>query len=202
MVYTSHILDQVKTLGFQQATATSISLGIDDLLTIPSKGWLVQDANQQSFILEKYHHYGNVHTIEKLSQSIEICSIMSFSGARGNASQVHQLIDAGYLTHKFVEVVQQIIVRRTEYATARGISMSPRNGTMLEKIFSQTLIGRVLADGVHLGFVDYVTHGDLVELGEAVGIIVSQSIGELGTQLTLQTFHTRGVFTGGTAEHV
>ena len=53
MAYTSHILDQVKTLGFHQATATSISLGIDDLLTIPSKGWLVQDAEQQSFILEK-----------------------------------------------------------------------------------------------------------------------------------------------------
>lgn len=32
MAYTSHILDQIKTLGFQQATATSISLGIDDLL--------------------------------------------------------------------------------------------------------------------------------------------------------------------------
>ena len=47
MAYTtSHILDQVKTLGFKQATATSIELGIDDLLTIPSKGWLVQDAEQ------------------------------------------------------------------------------------------------------------------------------------------------------------
>ena len=44
-------------------------------------------------------------------------------------------------------------------------------------------------------------HGDLVELGEAVGIIAGQSIGEPGTQLTLRTFHTGGVFTGGTAEH-
>ena len=52
MAYTSHILDKVKTLGFQQATATSISLGIDDLFTISSKGWLVQDAEQQSLILE------------------------------------------------------------------------------------------------------------------------------------------------------
>ncbi|KAD0319321.1 hypothetical protein E3N88_44456 [Mikania micrantha] len=43
---------------------------------------------------------------------------------------------------------------------------------------------------------------DLVELGEAVGIIAGQSIGEPGTQLTLRTFHTGGVFTGGTAEHV
>lgn len=320
MAYTSHILDQVKTLGFQQATATSISLGIDDLLTIPSKGWLVQDAEQQSFILEKHHHYGNVHAVEKLRQSIEIwyatseylrqemnpnfrmtdpsnpVHLMSFSGARGNASQVHQLVgmrglmsdpqgqmidlpiqsnlreglslteyiiscygarkgvvdtavrtsDAGYLTRRLVEVVQHIIVRRTDCGTIRAISVSPQNG-VTEKIFVQTLIGRVLADDIYMGirciaarnqdigiglanrFITFraqpiyirtpftcrntswicqlcygrsPTHGDLVELGEAVGIIAGQSIGEPGTQLTLRTFHTGGVFTGGTAEHV
>nr|YP_010888794.1 RNA polymerase beta'' subunit [Pedicularis lachnoglossa]WJJ68643.1 RNA polymerase beta'' subunit [Pedicularis lachnoglossa] len=321
MAYTSHILDQVKTLGFQQATATSISLGIDDLLTIPSKRWLVQDAEQQSLILEKHHHYGNVHAVEKLRQSIEIwyatseylrqemnpnfrmtdpfnpVHIMSFSGARGNASQVHQLVgmrglmsdpqgqmidlpiqsnlreglslteyiiscygarkgvvdtavrtsDAGYLTRRLVEVVQHIVVRRTDCGTARGISVSPRDGMMPERIFIQTLIGRVLADDIYMGArciatrnqdigiglvnrfinlraqpiairtpftcrsVSWIcrlcygrspTHGDLVELGEAVGIIAGQSIGEPGTQLTLRTFHTGGVFTGGTAEHV
>nr|YP_009234630.1 RNA polymerase beta'' subunit [Meliosma aff. cuneifolia Moore 333]AMD08348.1 RNA polymerase beta'' subunit [Meliosma aff. cuneifolia Moore 333] len=321
MAYTSHILDQIKTLGFQQATATSISLGIDDLLTIPSKGWLVQDAEQQSLILEKHHHYGNVHAVEKLRQSIEIwyatseylrqemnpnfrmtdpfnpVHIMSFSGARGNASQVHQLVgmrglmsdpqgqmidlpiqsnlreglslteyiiscygarkgvvdtavrtsDAGYLTRRLVEVVQHIVVRRTDCGTIRGISVSPRNGMMTERIFIQTLIGRVLADDIYMGprciairnqdigiglvnrFITFraqpisirtpftcrstswicrlcygrsPTHGDLVELGEAVGIIAGQSIGEPGTQLTLRTFHTGGVFTGGTAEHV
>nr|YP_010388217.1 RNA polymerase beta'' subunit [Orostachys minuta]UPO69194.1 RNA polymerase beta'' subunit [Orostachys minuta] len=321
MAYTSHILDQVKTLGFQQATATSISLGIDDLLTIPSKGWLVQDAEQQSFILEKNHNYGNVHAVEKLRQSIEIwyatseylrqemnpnfrmtdpfnpVHIMSFSGARGNVSQVHQLVgmrglmsdpqgqmidlpiqsnlreglslteyiiscygarkgvvdtavrtsDAGYLTRRLVEVVQHIVVRRTDCGTTQGFSVSPLNGMMSEKAFSQTLIGRVLADDIYMGprciairnkdigvglvnrFLTFrihpisirtpftcrsifwicrfcygrsPTHGDLVELGEAVGIIAGQSIGEPGTQLTLRTFHTGGVFTGGTAEHV
>nr|YP_010382747.1 RNA polymerase beta'' subunit [Elsholtzia splendens]UED17294.1 RNA polymerase beta'' subunit [Elsholtzia splendens] len=321
MAYTSHILDQVKTLGFQQATATSISLGIDDLLTIPSKRWLVQDAEQQSFILEKHHHCGNVHAVEKLRQSIEIwyatseylrqemnpnfrmtdpfnpVHIMSFSGARGNASQVHQLVgmrglmsdpqgqmidlpiqsnlreglslteyiiscygarkgvvdtavrtsDAGYLTRRLVEVVQHIVVRRTDCGTVRGISVSPGNGMMPERIFIQILIGRVLADDIYIGarcistrnqdigiglvnrFITFraqpiairtpftcrsaswicrlcygrsPTHGDLVELGEAVGIIAGQSIGEPGTQLTLRTFHTGGVFTGGTAEHV
>nr|YP_010170792.1 RNA polymerase beta'' subunit [Cymbidium dayanum]YP_010259907.1 RNA polymerase beta'' subunit [Cymbidium atropurpureum]QSD56368.1 RNA polymerase beta'' subunit [Cymbidium dayanum]UIX53373.1 RNA polymerase beta'' subunit [Cymbidium atropurpureum]UQS80637.1 RNA polymerase beta'' subunit [Cymbidium dayanum] len=320
MAYTSHILDQMKTLGFQRATATSISLGIDDLLTIPSKGWLVQDAEQQSFLLEKNHHYGNVHVVEKLRQSIEIwyatseylrqemnpnfrmtdpsnpVHLMSFSGARGNASQVHQLVgmrglmsdpqgqmidlpiqsnlreglslteyiiscygarkgvvdtavrtsDAGYLTRRLVEVVQHILVRRTDCGTIRGISVSPQNW-MTEKIFAQTLIGRVLADDIYIGlrciatrnkdigiglvnlFITFrahpiyirtpftcrstswicqlcygrsPTHGDLVELGEAVGIIAGQSIGEPGTQLTLRTFHTGGVFTGGTAEYV
>nr|YP_010636484.1 RNA polymerase beta'' subunit [Saxifraga angustata]WBQ48956.1 RNA polymerase beta'' subunit [Saxifraga angustata] len=321
MAYTSHILDQVKTLGFQQATLTSISLGIDDLLTIPSKGWLVQDAEQQSFILEKHHHYGNVHAVEKLRQSIEIwyatseylrqemnlnfrmtdplnpVHMMSFSGARGNASQVHQLVgmrglmsdpqgqmidlpiqsnlreglslteyiiscygarkgvvdtavrtsDAGYLTRRLVEVVQHIVVRRTDCGTSQGISVSPQNGMIPERIFIQTLIGRVLAGDIYMGprciairnqdigiglvnrFITFrvqpifirtpftcrspswicrlcygrsPTHGDLVELGEAVGIIAGQSIGEPGTQLTLRTFHTGGVFTGGTAEHV
>nr|YP_009671213.1 RNA polymerase beta'''' subunit [Passiflora filipes]QCX30481.1 RNA polymerase beta'''' subunit [Passiflora filipes] len=321
MAYTSYILDQIKTLGFQQATATSISLGIDDLLTVPSKKWIVQDAEQESFILEEHHHYGNVHTIEKLRQSIEVWHaiseylrqemnpnfrmtepfnpvyIMSFSGARGNPSQVHQLVgmrglmldpegqmidlviqsnlreglslteyiiscygarkgvvdtavrtaDAGYLTRRLVEVVQHIVVRRTDCGTTRGILVSPRNGMMPEGIFIQTLIGRVLSDNLYIGsrciavrnqdlgvglinrFITFrtqpisirtpftckstswicrlcygrsTTHSDLVELGEAVGIIAGQSIGEPGTQLTLRTFHTGGVFTGGTGAYV
>ncbi|MDD4839690.1 MAG: DNA-directed RNA polymerase subunit beta' [Clostridia bacterium] len=38
--------------------------------------------------------------------------------------------------------------------------------------------------------------GNAVKLGEAVGIIAAQSIGEPGTQLTMRTFHTGGVATG------
>lgn len=45
--------------------------------------------------------------------------------------------------------------------------------------------------GIDLG------RGKLVELGAAVGIVAAQSIGEPGTQLTLRTFHTGGVATGG-----
>ena len=35
--------------------------------------------------------------------------------------------------------------------------------------------------------------GNLVEIGEAVGVMAAQSIGEPGTQLTMRTFHTGGV---------
>jgi DNA-directed RNA polymerase subunit beta' len=38
-----------------------------------------------------------------------------------------------------------------------------------------------------------LSSGNLVEIGEAVGIIAAQSIGEPGTQLTLKTFHVGGV---------
>lgn len=37
----------------------------------------------------------------------------------------------------------------------------------------------------------------LVKLGEAVGIVTAQAIGEPGTQLTMRTFHTGGVAAGG-----
>jgi len=39
--------------------------------------------------------------------------------------------------------------------------------------------------------------GKLVNIGEAVGVIAAQSIGEPGTQLTLRTFHTGGVKISG-----
>ena len=35
--------------------------------------------------------------------------------------------------------------------------------------------------------------GELIEVGEAVGVIAAQSIGEPGTQLTMRTFHTGGI---------
>nr|AYO28645.1 RNA polymerase beta'' subunit [Neotessella volvocina] len=42
----------------------------------------------------------------------------------------------------------------------------------------------------------------LVALGEAIGIIAAQSIGEPGTQLTMRTFHTGGIFTGETLKQI
>ena len=37
--------------------------------------------------------------------------------------------------------------------------------------------------------------GKMVEMGEAVGVIAAQSIGEPGTQLTMRTFHIGGTAT-------
>ena len=47
-----------------------------------------------------------------------------------------------------------------------------------------------------------LSQGNLVSLGEAVGIIAAQSIGEPGTQLTMRTFHTGGVFSGDLLEEI
>jgi hypothetical protein len=42
----------------------------------------------------------------------------------------------------------------------------------------------------------------MVELGETVGILAAQSIGEPGTQLTMRTFHTGGIFSSETAKMI
>ncbi len=43
------------------------------------------------------------------------------------------------------------------------------------------------------GYGGSLSTGELIEVGEAVGVIAAQSIGEPGTQLTMRTFHTGGV---------
>lgn len=45
-------------------------------------------------------------------------------------------------------------------------------------------------------------HAYLAPIGEAVGILAAQSIGEPGTQLTMRTFHTGGVFSGALSEEL
>ena len=43
---------------------------------------------------------------------------------------------------------------------------------------------------------------NLIDIGEAIGILAGQSIGEPGTQLTMRTFHTGGIFNAETREQI
>jgi hypothetical protein len=47
-----------------------------------------------------------------------------------------------------------------------------------------------------------LSHSKLVCLGEVVGVLAAQSIGEPGTQLTMRTFHTGGVFSGSVESQI
>ena len=71
---------------------------------------------------------------------------------------------------------KQVVASGIEEATIRSVfTCNTKHGVCKE------CYGRNLATG------------DEVEVGEAVGIIAAQSIGEPGTQLTMRTFHTGGV---------
>ena len=69
-----------------------------------------------------------------------------------------------------------------------------KNGEPIEKV----KIRNILSCRSHVGicakcYGANMATGEAVQIGEAVGIIAAQSIGEPGTQLTMRTFHTGGV---------
>lgn len=78
------------------------------------------------------------------------------------------------------EEITDEIARRIEEAGIESVEIRSPITCEAERGICQKCYGRHLAIG------------RLVELGEAVGVIAAQSIGEPGTQLTLRTFHTGG----------
>jgi DNA-directed RNA polymerase subunit beta' len=93
-------------------------------------------------------------------------------------------------------ITDEIIVKAGEEITEEKAEKIEELG--IEKIKIRSVLTCETIDGVcRLCYGRNLATGKLVELGEAVGIIGAQSIGEPGTQLTLRTFHV-----GGTASRV
>lgn len=67
----------------------------------------------------------------------------------------------------------------------------------IEKVFVRSILTCKSKQGICAKcYGKNMANGKPVNLGEAVGVIAAQSIGEPGTQLTMRTFHTGGVATG------
>ena len=84
-----------------------------------------------------------------------------------------------------------ITPRRAAEIMSKGVD---ENGNAIDKVKIRT----ILTCRAHVGvcakcYGANMATGQAVQVGEAVGIIAAQSIGEPGTQLTMRTFHTGGV---------
>ena len=84
-----------------------------------------------------------------------------------------------------------ITPRRAEAILSKGVDA---NGNPIEAVKIRT----ILTCRSHMGvcakcYGANMATGQAVQVGEAIGIIAAQSIGEPGTQLTMRTFHTGGV---------
>ena len=84
------------------------------------------------------------------------------------------------LVERDEEIDEDIAARISDAGISRVAVRSPLT-CQCRKGICQLCYGRSLA------------RGRLVDLGEAVGIIAAESIGEPGTQLTMRTFHTGGI---------
>jgi len=98
-----------------------------------------------------------------------------------NPETKESILEAGeMITENIVAKIKKAGIQRVEIRSV--LTCKTQNGVC------QKCYGRNLATG------------NLVETGEAVGIMAAQSIGEPGTQLTMRTFHSGGVAHGGDAD--
>ena len=93
-----------------------------------------------------------------------------------------------------VKANHMITPKRAAMVMAEGVD---ENGNPI----TQVKIRTVLTCRSHMGvcakcYGSNLATGQAVQVGEAIGIIAAQSIGEPGTQLTMRTFHTGGVAGG------
>ena len=141
---------------------------------------------------------------------------ISAHGARkGLSDTALRTADSGYLTRRLVDVSQDIIVREQDCGTEDGIIVYDiKDGNQIIEKMQERLLGRfaiedvIVEAGIEKLKVRSVlgcrskqgvcqkcygmglARRDLVSIGEAIGIIAAQSIGEPGTQLTMRTIHS------------
>ncbi len=90
-----------------------------------------------------------------------------------------------------VKANHMVTPKRAELIMKKGVD---ENGETLSKIKIRTILTCHCHNGVCAKcYGANMATGEPVQVGEAVGIIAAQSIGEPGTQLTMRTFHTGGV---------
>ena len=185
------------------------------------------------------------------SSFVEGASVSEFfistHGARkGAVDTALRTADAGYLTRRLVDVVQDVIIREEDCGTENGIVaeafIDDKDGTVVETLLDRiigrytnkkiihpetkeiiaerdTYINEALAEKIINAGITKVpirsiltcksehgickkcygrnlATGQIVEVGEAVGIMAAQSIGEPGTQLTMKNFNSGGVAGG------
>ena len=90
-----------------------------------------------------------------------------------------------------VKANHMITPRRAERVMKKGVNAK---GDPLDTVKIRTILTCKCKNGVcSKCYGANMATGEAVQVGEAVGIIAAQSIGEPGTQLTMRTFHTGGV---------
>ncbi|MBP1578709.1 MAG: DNA-directed RNA polymerase subunit beta', partial [Oscillospiraceae bacterium] len=106
--------------------------------------------------------------------------------------QLSERLIGRYLTDDFKDADGNVIVSKDKLMNDQDAAKIVKSG--VEKIKVRSVLTCALKNGVcaHC-YGASLANGQLINIGEAVGIIAAQSIGEPGTQLTMRTFHTGGI---------
>lgn len=119
--------------------------------------------------------------------------VKAFMDGREEIESLEERITGRYLAEDIVDPkTGEVVVAANHMVTPKRASAIVKTGV------TQVKIRTILTCKAHSGvcakcYGANMATGQAVQVGEAVGIIAAQSIGEPGTQLTMRTFHTGGV---------
>ncbi|SEP96491.1 DNA-directed RNA polymerase subunit beta' [Lachnospiraceae bacterium RM5] len=126
---------------------------------------------------------------------IPYMEVSAFVNGKEVIEELEERITGRYSAETIEDADGNIIVKKNHMITPK------RAAKIIETGRTSVKIRTILTCKSHLGvcakcYGANMATGQAVQVGEAVGIIAAQSIGEPGTQLTMRTFHTGGVAGG------
>ena len=128
--------------------------------------------------------------------------VSAFMDGKEEIESLEERIKGRYSCETIYDDNGEVIVKANHIITPKRAARIMKTKAVMEAgTAARIKIRTVLTCRSHVGicakcYGANMATGDPVQVGEAVGIIAAQSIGEPGTQLTMRTFHTGGVAGG------
>ena len=170
----------------------------DTALRTADSGYLTRrlvDVSQELIIRE--------HDCSETRPEIPGMYVKLFADGKEVIETLHDRILGRYAAEDIVDKDGNVLVKKNHMITPRRVDKVLKyavdsEGTPILESEIGVKIRTILTCKCHNGICSKcyganMATGEMVQVGEAVGIIAAQSIGEPGTQLTMRTFHTGGV---------
>ena len=169
----------------------------DTALRTADSGYLTRrmvDVSQENIIREQDCCEGR--------EEIPGVKVRAFMDGRETIEGLQDRITGRYSCEDIKDKDGNLLVKKNHMITPARAKAIMANGVNEKgEHIEEVKIRTILTCRLHLGicakcYGANMATGEPVQVGEAVGIIAAQSIGEPGTQLTMRTFHTGGVAGG------
>ena len=146
----------------------------------------------------------SIHEVDCVEKGAEIPGMYVRAFMEGNEEieSLQERITGRYVCEDICDKDGNIIVKANHMVTPKRAERVMKYGVSKDGgPITEVKIRTILTCKSHIGvcakcYGANMATGEPVQVGEAVGIIAAQSIGEPGTQLTMRTFHTGGVAGG------
>lgn len=128
--------------------------------------------------------------------------VKAFMDGKEEIESLQERITGRFSCETIKDAKGEVIVKANHMITPKRAARVMKEGINAQgKPFDSVKIRTILTCKSHIGvcakcYGANMATGEAVQVGESVGIIAAQSIGEPGTQLTMRTFHTGGVAGG------